>query len=130
MTTNWGNRWYESVGWALFSLRGRIRRSTFALGGLLLTAVLWFFIVQIVRAEEESGRQILWTLGFMACTAFATWSIFALTAKRLHDIGLSGWLSLLLFVPGAWVLAVIVLSILPGQAEDNVYGPVPVRESP
>lgn len=49
----------------------------------------------------------------------------AIAVRRLHDIGQSGWLVLLTFIPfGA--IAVLVLSLMPSQEFDNTYGPAPI----
>ena len=56
----------------------------------------------------------------------ATWSFFALTAKRMHDVGWSGWLAALVLLPGlgAWMIYLFMIFV-PGQAAANRYGPPP-----
>ncbi len=52
----------------------------------------------------------------------------AVTVRRLHDTGRSGWLILLLFIPLVNCIAGIVLFIfelLDSKPEDNKYGPSP-----
>ena len=44
--------------------------------------------------------------------------------RRLHDIGLSGWWLLLLFIPIASI-AVLIILINPSQLGENQYGPNP-----
>ncbi len=49
----------------------------------------------------------------------------AVGVRRLHDIGKSGWMMLVIFIPfvgGIWLL---ILFILEGQAGTNEYGPNP-----
>jgi uncharacterized membrane protein YhaH (DUF805 family) len=53
--------------------------------------------------------------------------LLALAARRLHDVGLSGWLQLLAIIPLGG-LAVIVMVCLQGVHGPNRYGPDP-RES-
>jgi len=48
----------------------------------------------------------------------------ALACRRLHDIGRTGWLQCVAFVPFVGIV-VLVFYGLPGQAEANKYGPVP-----
>jgi uncharacterized membrane protein YhaH (DUF805 family) len=50
----------------------------------------------------------------------------AVGARRLHDIGRSGWWQLLWFVPVIGVIVLIVWWATKGQAEDNRFGPAPV----
>ncbi|MCM1322554.1 MAG: DUF805 domain-containing protein [Acetobacter sp.] len=43
--------------------------------------------------------------------------------RRLHDINLSGWFYLIAFVPFIGGLALLFLFCMPGDAEDNKFGP-------
>ncbi len=43
------------------------------------------------------------------------WALFALTIKRLHDLGRSGWWSTLLLVPVAAPVLMLVCSLAPGR---------------
>ena len=58
----------------------------------------------------------------------ATWSFFALTAKRMHDAGWTGWLSAIVMLPGigAWMVYLVMI-LIPGQRGENRYGPNPRR---
>jgi uncharacterized membrane protein YhaH (DUF805 family) len=53
-----------------------------------------------------------------------TWAKLALAAKRLHDIGKTGWISAVLFIPLIGFIAVIVLLCVRGDDYDNQYGPL------
>jgi uncharacterized membrane protein YhaH (DUF805 family) len=46
---------------------------------------------------------------------------FAVTARRLHDFGLTGWLAIATIIP----LVAIVIGLVPGKPEANEYGPRP-----
>lgn len=49
----------------------------------------------------------------------------AVAVRRLHDIGKSGWMILITFIPligGIWLLVLLVTDSKPG---DNQYGPNP-----
>lgn len=50
----------------------------------------------------------------------------ALLVRRLHDLGLTGWLAVLCFLPYVGWLATLVFALIPTQAGDNKWGPVPV----
>ena len=52
---------------------------------------------------------------------------FFFYARRWHDINQSGWLSLLLLIPGAAVIIAVVLMIIPGTQGDNQYGTAPQK---
>ncbi|QXO15563.1 DUF805 domain-containing protein [Vibrio ostreae] len=48
--------------------------------------------------------------------------LLALTVRRLHDLGHSGWWSLVFLVPAIGVLILLVLMLLPGEKQANQYG--------
>lgn len=49
--------------------------------------------------------------------------LIALIVRRLHDIGLTGWLALLCFTPAG--VAFFILGLVPSQVSENRWGPVP-----
>ncbi|MBE0691874.1 MAG: DUF805 domain-containing protein [Aquamicrobium sp.] len=49
----------------------------------------------------------------------------AITVRRIHDIGLSGWFYLLILVPSVGGLIIFIFSLIPSQKYDNKWGPVP-----
>jgi uncharacterized membrane protein YhaH (DUF805 family) len=55
--------------------------------------------------------------------ALFAWGKCALMAKRLHDLGHSGWICLVVFIPVINVIAVISLLIARGDDFNNPYGP-------
>ena len=58
--------------------------------------------------------------------AIITWPILAMQIKRWHDIGLTGWLSLLYFIPYVGIAVSIIIGIIPGNAGQNQFGPDPI----
>lgn len=141
----------QSVWWALFSLKGRIRRLTYALASFLLILAHWFVIAQIVAAvasdnasgQEIGSRGIIWVLLLGGLLLVSAWVMFALNVKRLHDIGFPGWPAALVFAPllalidpnlvsRASSLATLLamgLCFWPGNPQDNPYGPPPVKDT-
>jgi uncharacterized membrane protein YhaH (DUF805 family) len=93
----------------LFSFRGRISRKQFALGALIIVGVALAFgitismiVEQDFGAADESTRAAIKRVSdlvekqlFAAVEILTSWPIWALTLKRLHDIG-QGWA---LFLP-------------------------------
>ncbi|QDU07706.1 DUF805 domain-containing protein [Gimesia aquarii] len=49
----------------------------------------------------------------------------AVTVRRLHDTGRSGWWILIVFVPLIGGLVLLVFMIIEGEAGDNAYGSNP-----
>lgn len=52
---------------------------------------------------------------------------FAVAARRLHDIGMSGWRQLIMLVPLIGPLALIFFLAKSSQPEGNRFGPVPAN---
>ncbi len=124
----------QPVTWALFGLKGRIRRATYALGIALLFCIWWVVFAQIAAAPDSSGELGLWIFALVIVVLVSAYCIYALSHKRLHDLGYRGITALLLigfqfiFPPLGWV-PYLALALIPGQEEDNEYGPPPVREN-
>jgi uncharacterized membrane protein YhaH (DUF805 family) len=96
----------------LFSFRGRINRSQYWMGGLIMFAVLLVAVIFTIASMassfsrfKESGEVDLSfipaLLSMGALYLVAVWCGAALNVKRLHDRGRSGWFALLAFVPMA-----------------------------
>ena len=49
----------------------------------------------------------------------------AVTVRRIHDIGLSGWFALLGLIPSVGSLIILVFSLIPSQKHENRWGPPP-----
>ncbi len=50
----------------------------------------------------------------------------AVTSRRLHDMGYSGWLALVTLIPSIGQIASIIIGIPAGKPEANAYGPNPL----
>lgn len=103
---------------------GRARRSEywyFVLFNLLISIPLW--IVGVVFVAASNGSRA----GMFPFDAYALGSFLpalAVGVRRLHDIGKSGWFTLLGFVPIANILLIVWLA-QDGQPGTNEYGPNP-----
>jgi len=116
----------------LWSFYGRIGRLGY-LGGLLLNigwaAALFAAVVYLDRGRSPEEFPVglpIFVVGF----PLFTWAKFALAAKRLHDLGKSGWISLVLIIPLVGLIAVIFLLCASGDAFDNQYGPARRKDQP
>ncbi|MDX8467798.1 DUF805 domain-containing protein [Mesorhizobium sp. VK23B] len=75
---------------------------------------------------EGGGDEPIVMLGLICLfflLTFLPW--VSLIVRRLHDLGLTGWLAILCFVPYVGGLATLVFALIPTQAGDNKWGPVP-----
>lgn len=104
--------------WLGFS--GRIGRVSYAwtMAGV---AVAWGARV----AALDAGWLGEWA--GLAAAAPVAWVAAALTAKRAHDVGLTGWIGLLLAVPVARWILVLGLCAAPAEAAWNRWGSPPAR---
>ncbi len=115
--------WYLEVlkKYAVFD--GRARRKEywmFTLFNLIASFVLGF-IDGMLGLTTSSG---LGPLGGLYTLAVLVPSI-AVSIRRLHDTGRSGWWLLLVFVPLIGGLALLVFMVLDSQSGQNQFGPNP-----
>src|SRR5690606_19853716 len=108
--------------------RGRATRKEywgfvlFSLISAALVAALGFVIdAAMGNADEPAVTMIVLALFGLALIIPG----LAVTVRRIHDIGLSGWLILLNFVPTFGSLIIFVFTVVPSQRHPNKWGPVP-----
>lgn len=119
-----------------FNFNGRARRKEFwALWlcfNVVLVALLGFGILVNLAINGfgiNAGRT---SIGFLPAAIFLLafglpW--IALTVRRLHDVGLSGWFVLLCFIPVIGEVALLILGLAPSQVGENPWGRVPAGVS-
>jgi len=108
-----------TIGSLLFSFKGRIGRGTFWVIFIIHILIMLILMIAFVNAPEERDTQDwLVRLGQDLLATFAgiylpiaTWIAFAISAKRWHDVGMSGWMTLLYFIPAGNLAAFLVLGI-------------------
>jgi uncharacterized membrane protein YhaH (DUF805 family) len=116
--------WYLQVlkKYAVFS--GRARRKEywmFTLFNIIFAAVAALLDNLLGTAIEGMGYGIIYILYVLAVLIPG----IAVSVRRLHDIGKSGWMLLLYLIPlvGAiWILVYLVTDSNPGE---NEFGPNP-----
>ena len=103
--------------YAVFS--GRAQRAEywyFYLFSMIINSVLVIF--SFIIGDNWDTLGILFSLAIIIPT-------LAVTIRRLHDTGRSGWMILISLIPlvgGIWLL---ILMIIDSQAGENKYGPNP-----
>ncbi|MEM5581193.1 DUF805 domain-containing protein [Roseibium sp. AS2] len=119
--------------WALLSPIGRIGREPY----WLCFAIIWiiFCIAMRIWWLSEPGTPTPEALLagdfintnplFPVLILVLQWFQLALVIKRLQDVGQSGFLALLIFVPVISLIMLIVLGLVPSQAAPNRHGPLP-----
>jgi len=114
---------------SLFSYKGRL--SVLGYMARILFAYIAFFIalgISYVLLEETplSGAQLL-VLVLIILPPF--WVTTTLLVKRLHDINMSGWWILTMYVPILGVIFSLYVGLLPGESQKNRFGnPAPFKK--
>jgi uncharacterized membrane protein YhaH (DUF805 family) len=103
----------------LFSFKGRSNRVDYAINLLVYLAILaaFFFTESAVHAYGDAGALVT-----LALIGTMLWVLFASIAKRFHDIGKSGWMALIVFVPLVGQITPFALLVYPGSDQDNEFG--------
>ncbi len=113
----------------LFSVHGRIGRVRY-----IVYLVVSFMLVMLAtiglmipfgmafNSGAFSFLPVLCSLAFFAVT-------FVLAIRRLNDISMSGWLSILMLVPVVNFIISLWLLFAPGAAGSNQSGPAPGKNS-
>lgn len=113
---------------------GRARRKEFwgfnlfawllSLVPIILFSVAAAAIDPSMQSEAAAG---IFVIGFLVFGLFMlgiTIPSIAVYSRRLHDVGMSGWLYLLAFVPFGNIF-LLVVAFMPSQQQTNPYGPIP-----
>ena len=115
--------------YATFS--GRASRSEYwwaYLGYFAIATVLQIFaiiggIILIDAGELALLPTLIAIVGIVAMII----PTLAVSVRRMHDTGKSGWMLLILIIPCIGFILWIVWMVEDGQAHDNAYGPVPTN---
>ena len=108
--------------YAVFS--GRARRAEFwyyTLFVCLVSIVLMLLDSVLGLGKTLGGLGVLGTI-FAVATLLPS---LAVTARRLHDTGRSGWWMLIDLVPLIGIIVLVVFLVQEGQPGENHYGPDP-----
>jgi uncharacterized membrane protein YhaH (DUF805 family) len=107
--------WYLAVWKKYADFTGRARRKE------LWMFVLFNFIIGFIGGSLANAVPFIGILVGLYNLAALVPS-FAVGARRLHDIGKSGWLQLIILVPIIGAIVLIVWYCQPGQSGANAYG--------
>lgn len=113
------------------NFRGRARRKefwAFYLWFSIVFVALFGFGVLLNLAISGFDDGPTTSIGHIPVLLFVLVTILpsiALVVRRLHDIGLTGWLVLLCYTPALGAVAFLVFGLLPSQYGENRWGPTP-----
>jgi uncharacterized membrane protein YhaH (DUF805 family) len=116
--------WYTEVlkKYAVFS--GRARRKeywVFTLVSMVISVVLGIIDKSLGFGDEKGGMGLLGAIYSLAVLVPG----LAVTVRRLHDTGRSGWWILISLVPCVGFIILLVFLIQDGHPGPNEYGPNP-----
>lgn len=113
----------ERSAWPIgFGFSGRVGRLSSATANLWLLAALLLLTTGFLKVPTLP-RMLLLGVGVLAVFFFS----MRLTVLRCHDCGRHGWWALFVLVPYAGSVASLLISFLPGEPDDNDYGPPPPK---
>jgi uncharacterized membrane protein YhaH (DUF805 family) len=103
---------------------GRAPRSEFWWFSLFFSMVYLLLIVPLIIVADESANSIGSVIFAIILVLFIGISIIpslAVTVRRLHDAGFSGWWWFINLVPAGGIV-LLVFTLLPSSQGDNKYG--------
>jgi uncharacterized membrane protein YhaH (DUF805 family) len=90
-----------------------------AVMGMFTLSIVSLFVVEALATLMGLLTFVLYLGGFLP--------LLAVSVRRLHDLGKSGWMMLLGFVPIVGGILLLVWFVSDGEAFDNAYGAVPTN---
>jgi uncharacterized membrane protein YhaH (DUF805 family) len=126
--------WFVLVLKKYAQFQGRSRRSEywyFALFHVLIALAVIVPAIIFIAIGASSHNSIVTGLGVVLYLAYFAFSLallvpsVAVTVRRLHDTGRSGWWYFIALVPFAGPIILLVFLCSDSQPGDNLYGPNP-----
>jgi len=109
-----------------FSFEGRIGRTSFWIGSLILGFIHW---ASTAVAYGAAGQTVAGIVGSIVVLV-TLYSSFAIAAKRWHDHGKSGWWTLIVLIPFFGVLYyLVVCGFMRGTEGPNRFGSDPLADA-
>ncbi|EDX85980.1 conserved hypothetical protein [Synechococcus sp. PCC 7335] len=117
--------WYLKVLKKYATFEGRARRAGywyFFLFNVLISFAVGFVdgFISTILGVETIGLGVIYTIGVLVPS-------IAVTCRRLHDTGRSGWMQLIAFIPLVGPIILLVFTVQDSSFERNEYGPNPKR---
>ena len=115
--------WYLTVFRKYAEFSGRARRKEYWMFTLLNAIAMIVLAVLGMAAKPFFLLYLLYCLGALIPS-------FAVSFRRLHDIGRSAWWFLIGLIPFIGAIVVLVFLCQDSQPGDNQYGPNPKAAAP
>ena len=117
----------KSIKEMFFTYRGRLNRKPFILRGFLLS-ILSSMMSTVMAEMTEASSVVMHLFALVPLILMVVLGVggFMLIIRRWHDLGKSGWLSLLMLVPLFNFFVLIFLWVKKGTDGPNTYGDDPL----
>ena len=111
----------SSRAWFFFSPSGRISRGPYALGILFWFSLQFAAIGQMFAGDRlnQDGLLVLGFLALIVVSLVGIVSMLMLTIKRVHDLGHSGLVAFLIFVPVVSFFALLFFLLFPSTPPND-----------
>ncbi|MED4455602.1 DUF805 domain-containing protein [Metabacillus fastidiosus] len=106
-------KWYLKAFQKYAIFQGRARRKEY----WMFFLIHYIILLALIIIQEVADISFLFVVYFLA-TILPT---LALSVRRLHDIGRSGWWILIYYIPFGTIV-LLVFACLDSQEGDNQYG--------
>jgi uncharacterized membrane protein YhaH (DUF805 family) len=117
--------WYFLAWQRATDFSGRSRRKEYWYFHLF-NGIVMIFLVLFAVAFSDQGKPAMLPFGLMSAYGFVLFvPSLAVTIRRLHDIGKSGWWYFIAFIPLIGGLILLVFTVLDSDPDRNEYGPNP-----
>lgn len=116
--------WYIKCLRQYFDFKGRARRKEywmFTLFNFIFVAIIEIIEIMIMLSTNSYNGSFLLLLYYLLTIIPS----FAVGIRRLHDVGKSGWMALVGFIPIVGVIWLIVLFCMDSQPGSNQWGDNP-----
>jgi uncharacterized membrane protein YhaH (DUF805 family) len=120
--------WYLDVFRKYAQFDGRARRkeywmfTLFNLVAYFVLAIVGFLFVALLAKGEHQGLALLFLAPIWIYGLAVIIPGLAVTVRRLHDTGRSGWWILISFVPFVGGIILLVFTCLDSEPGTNLYG--------
>ena len=107
--------WYLKVLEEYVNFNGRARRKEYWMFSLFN---LIFALLSLIIGYMGGIGEILYSI-YLLGTSLPSWAV---TVRRLHDVGKSGWMVLISLIPVIGPIWLIVLLVSDSVSDENQYG--------
>ena len=119
--------WYLKVINSYFDFNARARRKEYWMFVLInsIISIVSFYLDNILGTTFAIGYGPIY-IGYGLAVLIPS---IAVAIRRLHDLGKSGWMYLLVILPIIGPIWLIILFVTEGEPGDNQFGPNPKNEN-